>query len=241
MKKFTFQFLAGILCFLAIQTQAQNRGSKPDGFAELRTGVTPIKRCYTVEAQEEYFRTHPGSRAQFDQNQHAIQRQVNDYLASRVTAINDTITVVIHVIGSAAIQTLVTDQVLRGQVDTLTADYQGKNADSTRIPAHFKPIFGKMGITFLLAKTDPNGLPTTGIERRENAVTFTAGTADNAKQNAQGGMNAWDPAKYLNLWVVSFGTSGILGISVFPGDPRNINLHGFVCDYRAFGSGAPYL
>ena len=52
---------------------------------------------------------------------------------------------------------------------------------------------------------------------------------------------AWDPTKYLNIWVVNFGNSGILGYSFLPGtfSPSNPQ-NGFVNDYRAFGAGGSY-
>lgn len=187
------------------------------------------------------FRTVPGFRQQFEANQARLAQMVAQRQNQRTTAINDTIAIAIHVITSASNQALITDAILKSQIDILNEDFQGKNADSTRIPAAFKSRYGKMNITFMLAQTDPSGTLTTGIERRTNAVTFNTTNYDNAKQFSTGGLDAWDPTKYLNLWVVDFGTSGLLGVSVFPGDPRPITLHGFVCDYRGFGRGASYL
>lgn len=243
MRNFTKVLAAGLFLLLSTHAIAQKRSLEGTGSQKQprTTTGTPssIKRCGTMEAYAELFRQNPQFKQQFEENQHRIQQAALQN-SNRVMALEDTVAVVIHVIGSATLQSQITDAILQSQIDTLNVDYQGKNADSTRIPAHFKPFYGKMGITFLLAKTDPNGLPTTGIERRTNAVTFTAGTADNAKRFANGGLDGWDGTKYLNLWVVAF-SDNILGISVFPGDPRNLNLHGFVCDYRAFGSNASYL
>lgn len=199
------------------------------------------QRCHTMEAYEELFRTVPGFKEQFEANQARIAQLAAQNSSMRTTAINDTVPVVIHVILSAANHALATDAIMQSQIDVLNEDFNGRNADSTRIPAAFKPLFGKMGITFMLAKTSPTNTLTNGIERRTSTVTYTAGTADQAKSTASGGLDAWDPTKYLNLWVVDFGTTGLLGISVFPGDPRPLNLHGFVCDYRAFGRGGAFL
>lgn len=159
---------------------------------------------------------------------------------ARMQSLEDTIPVVIHVLAPADIQARITDAILQSQIEVLNKDFQGQNPDSTRIPASFKPLFGKSKMVFTLAKQDELGEPTSGIVRKESSATFNMFTADNAKQAAAGGSDAWNPARYLNLWVVSFGTSGVLGISVFPGDPRPLKLHGFVCDYRAFGKNAPY-
>ncbi|HEY0039924.1 MAG TPA: M43 family zinc metalloprotease, partial [Flavisolibacter sp.] len=197
-------------------------------------------RCGTTEYYDELFRTNPGFKAQFEANQLRIAQLASQRSGQRTAALNDTVPIVIHVVGSAARQTQITDAILQSQIDVLNEDFQGKNADSSRIPASFKPLYGKMGLTFKLALTSPTGTLTNGIERRTNAITFTQGTFNNAKQFSTGGLDAWDPTKYLNIWVVEF-TDGILGISVFPGDPRPLNLHGFVCDYRGFGRSASYL
>jgi len=212
--------------------------------AQEKEAPAPKKRCGTMEYYNYKFATDPEFKAQFEANQQKILNAYKSLPASSKSAaglIKDTIPVVIHVIGTATMQSQATDAIMQSQIDVLTEDYQGKNADSTRIPAAFKPLFGKTEIVFMLAQTAPDGSPTNGIERRVSSTTYSSGTADNAKQTALGGMNAWDPLKYLNLWVVSFGNTGLLGISVFPGDPKPINLHGFVCDYRAFGRGASYL
>lgn len=237
MKNFTFLAITALL-FASQSLIAQK--SKP---AEQKPAKQHLhtQKCNTAEAYEELFRTRPGFKAQFEANQARLNELLAQRGNQRITAINDTIPIVIHVIGSAAIQAQVTDAILQSQIDVLNEDFQGKNADSTRIPAAFKPLYGKMGLTFMLAQTDPNGQATNGIDRRTNSITFGAGTADNAKQTSQGGLDAWNPSQYMNLWVVSFGGTGLLGISVFPGDPRPIGLHGFVCDYRAFGRGASYL
>jgi hypothetical protein len=104
------------------------------------------------------------------------------------------------------------------------------NADSVRIPAAFKPRFGKSKIVFQLAQQNNLGEPSNGIVRVANRSVFNLLSSDNAKISAKGGSDAWDPAKFLNIWVVNLGTSTVFGISVFPGDPRDLNLHGFICD-----------
>ncbi|HEX6334808.1 MAG TPA: choice-of-anchor J domain-containing protein, partial [Flavisolibacter sp.] len=53
---------------------------------------------------------------------------------------------------------------------------------------------------------------------------------------------AWNTQLYLNIWVVNFGNSGVLGYSMLPGSfAPGDGRAGFVVDYRAFGSNAPYL
>lgn len=200
-----------------------------------------IRRCATAEAYTELFRAHPELKKQFLANRARANSMANAVLqTARMQDLSDTIPVVIHVVAPADLQTQITDAILQSQIDVLNEDYQGRNADSTRIPAAFKPLYGKSRMVFMLARQDDMGEPTNGIVRITSDATFNIFDADDAKQASTGGSEAWNPARYLNLWVVSFGNSGVLGISVFPGDPRPLKFHGFVCDYRAFGKGAPY-
>jgi hypothetical protein len=87
-------------------------------------------------------------------------------------------------------------------------------------------------IRFALAKTDPNGKPTTGITRtRTTATSFTQD--DSVKSTARGGQDAWPSDKYLNIWVCSLG-NGLLGYAQFPGGPATTD--GVVILNKAFGT-----
>ncbi len=203
----------------------------------------PIKRCGTVEYYQQLFKTSPEIRKKFELNQKQLSTKSRNtaVATARAQLIEDTIPVVIHVIASAALQTQITDAVLQSQIDILNEDFRGLNKDSTRIPNAFKPLYGKSKLIFTLAKQNEYSEPTSGIVRKVSSLNFDGSNSDDAKRSSLGGSNAWDPSKFMNLWVVNLGTSGLLGISVLPGDPRPLNLHGFVCDYRAFGRNASYL
>lgn len=204
----------------------------------LRASAQEIKpkRCSTMETLNEQLKD-PAFKAYFYAYQKKITENYYKNPNARITATKDTIPVVVHIILPDTTQ--VTDAICQNQLNILNADYHATNADSTRIPAAFKPLWGGIELTFMLAKTAPDGSITTGIERRVNNISFTQFNYNNAKHFSTGGMDAWDPCKYLNMWVVQF-ADGTLGISTFPGTiPANEN--GYLCDYRAWGSGAAYL
>lgn len=207
----------------------------------LAQNTVPPTRCGTTEYYKRLFQSDGSFQKRLEANRQSISVKTANGGPLRITAVDDTITLAIHVVGSPAMQALVTNAVIQSQIDVLNEDYQGRNADSTRIPAAFKPLYGKSKLTFALAGTNPNGEPTTGINRITNVKPYDLSTIDDAKFTATGGFDAWDATKYLNIWIVEFNTNSVLGSSVFPGDPRNIRYHGFVCDYRAFGRGVPYL
>ncbi|MBD0277288.1 MAG: T9SS type A sorting domain-containing protein [Flavisolibacter sp.] len=210
-------------------------------FASAQNEPIPKLRCGTTEYYQQLFSANPALKKQFEMAQSVLSaKQKTSSLLKAAAVLNDTITIVVHVLGSQEMQSLMTDAIIQSQIDVLNEDYQGLNADSVRVPAAFKPVFGKSKIHFALARTNPYGEPTNGIVRKVFDGTFKLNNIDEAKQSNLGGDDAWDPSSYLNIWVVSFGTTGILGVSVFPGDVRKISLHGFVCDYRCFGRGAPF-
>ena len=199
------------------------------------------ERCGTIDYYKHIFQADHSLKTRFEANQKRLSIKTVSPQALRITELADTITVVIHVIGNSSMQSLVTNAILQSQIDVLNEDYQGKNADSVRIPAAFKPLYGKSKLTFALAQTNPYGEPTTGINRITSSATYSLATLDDAKFTVTGGNDAWDPTKYLNIWVVEFNSTSVLGSSVFPGDPRDLKYHGFVCDYRAFGRAATHL
>jgi hypothetical protein len=198
------------------------------------------ERCGTEEYYESLFRANPAYKRQFNENQRKLKSTISGQL-SRIASLTDTIPLVIHIVASEAIQQLVSEDIIQSQIDVLNEDFQGLNADSIRIPSAFKPLFGKSNLFFKLAGISPLGEPTHGIVRVITNNTYTLNSFNNAKFSSEGGSDAWDPTRYLNIWVISFGNTGILGYSVFPGDPRPLHYHGFVCDYRAFGKNASYL
>ena len=126
------------------------------------------------------------------------------------------IPIVFHLVDDAATLADVLDRDVIEQVEVLNRDYGGKKINDylNVIPPEIAARIGKIPIKFVLARRDPNGALTTGIERRINS------TPDHVsiKSFSTGGLNAWDSSKYLNVWCGSFTGSeaGLLGSSTFP-------------------------
>lgn len=227
-----FAIVGPILLLYSSLVNAQNKTPKQ------------VVRCGTTLYYNQLFQDNPSFKARFAAAQQQLALHSRQFKTSaKVQGLDfvDTIPLVIHVLGTQVIQAQVTDAVIQSQIDVLNEDYQGKNADSVRIPAAFKPLYGKSRLVFQLAKANQYGEPSSGITRTITNTSYSSNTVDKAKFTVQGGADAWDPNQFLNIWVVNFGTSDILGVSIFPGDPRPLAYQGFVCDYRAFGRGASYL
>jgi hypothetical protein len=158
----------------------------------------PVRRCATVEYNIQKEQNNP---AIAEARQH-YNRLVQQYLtqAERNTRAVVTIPVVVHVLYNVNIQNI-SDEQIHSQLDVLNADYGRTNADTALTPAAFSAVAANTGIQFCLATLDPNGNPTTGIERRQNTSVNTWQNDDAMKSYATGGLDAWDRNRYLNIWV----------------------------------------
>ena len=151
-----------------------------------------------------------------------------------------TIPVVVHIVLPNPF--LVTDADVQGQIDRLNQDFAGLNPDSTNIPAVWNALRGHSQIQFCLARRTPGGQITNGIERRaSNTLSDITLTVDPIKRTAQGGLDAWAPSQYLNLWVGMDGSGfGVLGYAQFPGTGAPVD-DGVFLGMEAFGSNSCYV
>ena len=141
------------------------------------------------------------------------------------------IPVIVHVLYNNSQQNITDAQVI-SQIISLNKDYRRQNADTINTPAAFKDVAADTKIQFCLAKVDPKGKYTTGIIHKY--TTQSQFLADDAmKFSAQGGDDAWDASRYLNIWVCNlFGRT--LGYAVLPGSPAEKD--GVVIQFTAFGT-----
>jgi hypothetical protein len=153
--------------------------------------------------------------------------------AARLAGEVYTVPVVFHVVLSDPGS--VSDADIQAQLDTLNHDYAGSNADSSKVPAYFKSLFGRSGIQFCLARRTPDGLPFSGIDRVTTVRSSFSVNNEGVKHTAFGGVDGWDQDRYLNIWICSL-SGGILGYSSFPDDDDK-SLHGVVVDYRTIPGG----
>jgi hypothetical protein len=139
--------------------------------------------------------------------------------------------VVVHVVYRTDPENI-SDQQIQSEIDALNKDYGATNPDSSNVPSVWSGLVADTMIRFALAKTDPNGNPTSGITRTNSNVASFA-QDDSVKSSATGGADAWPSDKYLNLWVCTLG-GYLLGYAQFPGGPAATD--GVVVLNTAFGS-----
>jgi len=201
-------------------------------FALLITGVAGAQthRCGTMESHELMLQTDPNYAA----NREAIRLQTvayeNSPAANNGSRAVYTIPVVFHVVYANATENI-SDAQLQSQITVLNEDFRKLNANFNQTPSVFQGVAADMEIEFCLATLDPNNAPTNGITRTQTTVA-SFNTNNNVKRTANGGINPWNTAKYLNIWVCDLGSS-LLGYAQFPGG--NPNLDGVVCTYTSVG------
>ncbi len=106
------------------------------------------------------------------------------------------IPVVFHVIHQFGIQ-YISKSLIDDAIKQLNVDFRKMNADTSNIRSVFKPYAADCKIEFRLAKIDPNGNCTEGVNRVYSPLTYLAN--ENVKS-----LTRWDNSKYLNIWVVSY-------------------------------------
>lgn len=228
------------LAFLALLTLAVLTGCKKDGplskesalndnITEADGAITGGRKCATDDVYQQMLATDP----EFQLNREQIEKFTTDFVSSPSASLRavKTIPVVVHVVWKTSAQNISEDQIL-SQLEVLNDDFRRLNADKVNTPSAFLPIAADAEIEFCLAQQDPAGNATTGIVRRQTTVnSFSTNNA--VKYTAQGGSNAWDRTKYLNIWVCNM-SGGILGYAQFPGGPSATD--GVVVTYTAFGT-----
>ena len=192
-----------------------------------------VRKCASNDLLQQQLAADPGRAAALQQieNQTAayIQAQKKNGANSNQAVI--TIPVVFHVVYKTTAQNISDAQCI-AQLNQLNLDYARLNSDAGNTPAAFASAAANTQVQFCLAQRDPSGNATTGIIHKLTSVTSFS-TNDNVKRSANGGDNAWDATKYLNIWTCNLG-SGLLGYAQFPGGSASTD--GVVVLYSSVGS-----
>jgi len=192
----------------------------------------PNRGCWTMENLELQKKNDPGLEARMEkiESDMLLWQQKNAGLPTTKAVVY--IPVVVHVLWNVAAENLA-DQYIIGAIAALNKDFRKQNPDWTNINTmapQWANLAADCEIEFCLATVDPLGAATTGITRTQTTRTEFAG-GNEMKYTAQGGKDAWSNGKYLNLWSVDFGSSGLLGFATFPGGSSA--LDGVVCEYKS--------
>lgn len=184
----------------------------------LLTYITVIFTFFTIAQQQDPW-------CGFD---HHLQKEIDanpnylDELGQQIEVIRSSetpipkstfvIPVVFHIIHDGGPGNITMEQIQSG-LDVMNEDFNGLNTDASNIRntanAPFAPIYADVDVEFRLAKIDPSGNCTNGVQRKY-APDLTNNANESCKYAGNGGLSAWPNDKYLNIWVVnSIETSGV--------------------------------
>jgi PKD repeat protein len=123
--------------------------------------------------------------------------------------LNDTIIIpiVFHIIHQGGPENISDAQIL-DQMRILNEDYNKLNSDTSVVLAPYREIIANVGIEFRLARIDPYGNCTNGIDRIYSPETNIGD--DGSK------LNPWMRDRYLNVWVVNTMENGVAGYAYYP-------------------------
>lgn len=198
-----------------------------------------IQRCATQEAIERRYLTDPMFRMQMEQRERDFQQWLAAHpggapVTEALTGIV-TIPVVVHVV--LPNPQIVTDADIEYFINRLNLDFSGLNPDSTN-GTLFYGVRGHSLLRFCLAKRDPSGNYTSGIERRVGSVPIGFGEPQAIKSFASGGLSPWNTSNYYNVWV-GLSSGGLLGIAPEIG-PGTATSDGVCINYQAFANNPCY-
>ncbi len=138
--------------------------------------------------------------------------------------------VVVHVLYHEAEENISDEQIL-SQIEALNRAFHSE-AQTGSLPPAFKDLSADVGFIFCLATTDPQGNPSTGITRTP-VPQAAMGLTDAVFDAALGGVDNWDPSRYINIRVVDMGGS-VLGKASMPGEEPAQD--GLLIDPHFFGT-----
>jgi gliding motility-associated-like protein len=191
----------------------------------------PGTSCGQKKAMENLFLRNPQLKAFQEQ----IESRLYEYNRTKGARTNNEQTptavvnlpVVVHIIHNNGVENL-------SDARVLTAIQHLNEAFANT--GYYDPSDGvNTQIQFCLAKRDPNGNATSGINRIVSPLTVMNGWEDYSVDLAVKNLSRWDPRCYINIWLVKDITGGVAGYAYLPG-AHGSNVDGIVQEAGYFGS-----
>ncbi len=189
----------------------------------LGTWTFAQRRC----ASSDYQKQSAGSVYKSQIENFITQRLKNSSANERPAETTIKIPVVVHLVYHLPEENISTEMI-NSQIRALNRDYRRNNPDTINTPGAFRSIAADCNIEFELAKVDPLGRATSGIERIYSPIPVWY-MDDKVKSSATYGTNAWDARYYLNIWICNL--DDVLGYSSVPGD--DVKKDGIVLSFLA--------
>ena len=226
---FRLYFVTALLLLSVLSASGQERCGAP-AYLEMQK-----KRIPSLADQQEF--------EEWIDNKQSLNRKNNKNQSLRQLVYH--LPVVIHVIHKGepiGTGTNISEAQILSQIQTINNDFRRKNeAQINLLPPEFRALAADTEIEFVLAKQDPEGLPTNGITRTRGGRNTYRMEDDLELKN----LIHWNPENYINIYAVDL-AGDVIGYAQFPETDKLQGLElgqvsgrtdGVVIDYKYFGSG----
>lgn len=240
--KFFLCFIFFNYCFFAQDALSQKSLNNNSTYSVNSYSKDKLHRCSTVQ-YEKYLKRKFTTRKSEYEFEKWLQPLIEKFKLNRSESGGIiTIPVVVHVVHNGVnvgVAPNIDDLQVQSQIEVLNNDYRKKLGT----PGHNTNLVGvDTEIQFALAKVDPNGNPTNGIDRVY--YNHDKWTEDEIEEILKP-QTIWNTAEYLNMWTVDFANSTLLGYAQFP-DASGLpgldtsgglgSTDGVISNYAYFGS-----
>lgn len=181
-----------------------------------------------------YYKENPKAKADHEELEVFTQQfKLQNTEAGKTNAVAKyRIPVVCHVYGNNFWGKTLTDKQIQDAINEVTQEFQALNADFATVNTNFSSVKSGVSVSFELAKKDPKGNPTNGIDRK---TTTGAGYGNGGGYDSQIAADAWDCKKYFNVYIVADlyndGTKTNSGVCWYP-DASMTNANTARCVYN---------
>ena len=182
-----------------------------------------------------------------------ISSHSKSYQKARASATSDdnrviTLPIIVHIINSGDAMgdsEMISNQRALNQIEILNMDFRRNNPDRNTTDSSFLSVAADVRIEFKLVRSDPEGAPTSGINRIRGPDRSDSYEISELKQLNE--LIEWPPSHYINVYVAdlavlgfsSFPFSSLPGISVHEIDHFLDNATGVYIDSKHFGIKQP--
>ena len=196
--------------------------------------------CGHTKKTEQLYKQHPELRPENNPAAIELAKFTEKFIKTNGSSLKNTeniiIPVVVHVMHENGPENL-SDQVVIEAIEDLNTCFDGSNPNIGGIHSDFVSLKSDVPISFELAKFDPDGNPTNGIEHILSSYT-NAGDDPQLKIDTR-----WPRDEYLNVWICKnpVESSNASGLAFYPAEVDGTtweHLDGISIAYWAIGNHA---
>ncbi|MCA1762203.1 MAG: M43 family zinc metalloprotease [Cryomorphaceae bacterium] len=165
--------------------------------------------CGKNEATQAYFDANPAAALEAEIEKAAFMEERRNKKGSN----RDTdyiVPVVFHIVHAGGNENI-SDEQVQSAIDVMNEDFNAGTPGISSVVSEFQSVVGDVSVEFRLARLDPDGNCTNGINR-----VFNTETGDGGENVKSGDAATWGRSSYLNIWVVDNIGGGTAGYAFLP-------------------------